>query len=923
MAKVEYTREAKHGIPAGVKLTPMMRQYVEAKALYPEALLFFRMGDFYELFFRDATLAGQHLGLTVTSRNKGAEVEEPMSGFPHHQLSSYLARALETGFKVAVCDQLEDAALARGLVERGITQVITPGVNLDGEGLDAHQNNFLGVLSVSEAQGDEGGPHFALSLIDVTAGLFRCTELIGESALRCELSRTEPSELLYPSGLQALVDRLKARFPEMSLSLCPDERFEVASARRLLRPLKEGNRASASVVEEFGFQSPETLLSVAGAALAYVIDTQKRLPDTIRSLSPYRVEDGVVLDEVAIQNLELFKTLIDKRRKGSLLGLIDRALTPMGGRRIREWLSWPLRDPAQINDRLDCVEHLFERSLLCGELRTALREIGDLERLGTRASMGKSTPRELAAIRQGLEQIPRLRAALEAEGPAAQLAPGLQRLLQSLDPLDELTQVLRQALSDAPPAQLKEGGVIRTGFSKELDELVTLGESGRDWILGLEQRERTATGIGSLKVRYNRVFGYYIEVSKANLAAVPDHYIRKQTLTNGERYFTEELKDFEDKVLNAEGRRAVLEAELFGILRQSVGDQAGALAQLADALAALDVFTAFAELARQNNYRRPIVDDGDQLEIIAGRHPVVEASLGREGFIPNDISLDRQRASLLLITGPNMAGKSTIMRQVALITLLAQIGSFVPAESAKIGVVDRIFTRVGAADDLASGRSTFMVEMNEAATILREASARSLVILDEIGRGTSTHDGFSIAWAVAEYLHDQLRCRALFATHYHELTALAEQRERCENYSVAVRHEGEEMLFLHQLIPGAANRSYGIQVAKLAGLPVGVIERASMILRELEGAPGGRRSATETDQRSELGAGQEISAEQVTSLDGQRVQLNLFTPPPVPSAPSEAERALGAIDPDSMTPMEALSFLHALVARLRPRGRSR
>ncbi|MEZ4434502.1 MAG: DNA mismatch repair protein MutS [bacterium] len=897
MSRVEVTRSERHGIPAGVKLTPMMQQYVAAKERYPDALLFFRMGDFYEMFYEDAEIGGRHLDLTVTSRDKESSVPAPMSGFPHTQLSTYVARALQAGLKVAVCDQLEDASLAKGLVRRGITRVVTPGVVMDAESLDARANNYLVAIVPAGEPRPDGG--YAVAALDVSTGEFRVTEVVGQSALRCELSRLEPRELLLPPARDGAIEALLGdRARRMAISRPPAPIFAPNTARDVLARLvgPEGGPA-IDAVQDFGFAAPAAALVAAGAVAAYVVDTQQKLPEHTRLLVPYRVHETLILDETAKANLELFRTQMEGRKRGSLLGVLDRAATAMGGRRLRHHLSYPLVDPARINARLDAVEWLRDAADVRNRLRAALGAMYDLERLNGRVAAGTAGPRDLWFLRRTLEAVPPLLELLADVEPLAHVTA-------RLDPLDPVSGLVALALVDDPPAQLKDGGVIRPGFNADLDELTELATSGKDYLLDLEAREREQTGLSGLKVRYNKVFGYYIEVKRAHSERVPDHYIRKQTLTNAERYFTEELKVFEEKVLGAESRRAAIEGELFAAVRDEVASHAGAIADTAAALADLDALCALADLAHKNGYCRPIVDDGDTIELDEARHPVVEEAVGREDFVPNGICLDRDRHNLIILTGPNMAGKSTVMRQVALITILAQMGSFVPAARARIGVVDRIFTRVGAADDLAAGRSTFMVEMHETATILTEATARSLLILDEIGRGTSTFDGVSIAWAVAEHIHDVIGAKTLFATHYHELTDLAEVKPRVANYTIAVKEWGDEVIFLRQLVPGGASRSYGIQVARLAGLPRTVIERSKQVLNNLQGA-----------EHDETGRPRLARGEQVT-LPEHNLQLNLFAPPPIPAAPSKVEQTLRAADLDNLSPIQALNLLHALRAQL-------
>ncbi len=895
MPQVEVTSEARHGIPAGIKLTPMMKQYVAAKARYPEALLFFRMGDFYEMFFEDAELGGRYLDLTVTSRDKESSVPAPMSGFPHHQISNYLSRALEAGLKVAVCEQLEDPASARGIVQRGITRVVTPGVVLDSESLDARANNYL----VAIVPQDHAGKVFAVASLDFSTGEFRATEVVGQSGLRCEVSRLEPREILLGPNAHLAESALAERVERVAVSKPDQAHFERQQAEAILQKLvgPNGRQACQSLLD-FGFIHGAGVIEAAGALAAYVTETQQKFPEHTRMLVPYRVNETLILDETAKANLELFKTLIDGRKRGSLLGILDHAGTGMGGRRLRKWMAYPLVDPGAINARLDAVEWLTFQPAERARLRAALQSMYDMERLNGRIASGTAGPRDLWFLKTSLDKIPTLKDGLNE-------VSALVGLNERIDPLSDICDLVASALNDDPPPVVKDGGVMRSGFNAELDELVTLSTSSKDYILALEQREREETGIANLKVRYNRVFGYFIEVRRSQSNLVPEHYIRKQTLTNAERYFTDELKTFEERALTAEARRVALEHELFQGLRETVGANAGRIGETAGALADLDALCALAEVAHRSNYCRPAVDDGDVIELVDARHPVVEDAVGREDFVPNSIRLDRDEQNLIILTGPNMAGKSTIMRQVALNVLMAQMGSFVPARSAHIGVVDRIFTRVGAADDLASGRSTFMVEMHETSVILREATARSLLILDEIGRGTSTFDGVSIAWAVAEYLHDVLGAKTLFATHYHELAEMAELKPRVRNYTIAVKEWNEQVVFLRQLVEGSANRSYGIQVARLAGLPNVVIERAKGVLNVLQGMD------VDAEGSHRLIGGQSVD------LAEHNLQMNLFSPPPVPAAPSIIEQQVRAANIEQMSPLQALNFLNALKARLK------
>ena len=848
------------------------------------------MGDFYEMFFEDAEIGGRYLELTVTSRDKESSVPAPMSGFPHHQLPAYLSKALNHGLKVAVCEQLEDPALARGIVKRGITRVVTPGVVVDEGSLDARTSNFL--VSIYPTDQIDG---FGLACLDVSTGQFRATELLGSALLQAELSRIEPREVLVHDSIDLTVLGQLPDRQGFALSHEPESRFLGEVSRFDLTTLMGVDDDSFDdALTSLGFAHPTTVQSAIRGLCDYVMDTQGELPSHARRVELYRTDDSMILDETAKQNLELFRTLIDGRKKGSLLGVLDRTATAMGARRLRHWMAFPLTTPSKIERRLDAVTWLVNHPTGRAELRALLSEIYDLERLNGRVSVGNASPRDLWFIRLSLEKLPSLAERLKS-------FEHFQKAADDLLTTDDALQLLLSVLADDPPPILKDGGVIREGYHDELDEWTRLSTEGESYLLSLEERERELTGFPNLKVKFNRVFGYFIELRRSQSDQVPEHYIRKQTLTNSERYVTEELKTFEEKVVNAQARRAALEAELFAELRSKLARFVDDIAKAAAALSDLDVLTAFAEVAHRNGYVRPEVGDHSKLHFENCRHPVVEDAVGRDAFVPNSVSLDQGDKDMIILTGPNMAGKSTTMRQVALATLMAQMGSFVPADSAVVGIVDRIFTRVGAADDLAAGRSTFMVEMHETATILSQATHRSLLILDEIGRGTSTYDGVSIAWAVAEYIHDVVGAKTLFATHYHELTQLAEFKTRIRNQSIAVKEWNDEVLFLRQLVDGAASRSYGIQVGRLAGLPSAVVERAKIVLSQLDGAPShpiedGPRSAN-------------------TGKQGN-FQLSLFSPPPIPSAPNKLELALKSAQIDEMTPIQALNFLHSLKARV-------
>lgn len=862
----------------GRRITPMFQQFLEVKAQVPDALLFFRMGDFYELFFEDAEIAARLLDLTLTARDKSGENPIPMAGVPHHAARGYVARLVEAGHKVAIADQLEDPKLARGIVKRGLTEVITPGTVLEAEQLDARSANYLVALHPGERVG--------IAVIDVSTGEFQCTE-VALDAVAAELDRLAPAEVLVPEALAE--DEDVARWKGATSATwtpVPDHAFRPKAARGELLALY-----SLRDLDGLGVGDVPRGVVAAGAILHYLHAAHLDALGHVRRLKAYRLDAFMVLDEATRRNLELFRTMADGKRKGSVIGLLDQCVTGMGSRRLRRWLGAPLLGPEAIDERLDAVDILVSSSGLREALGERLAAMHDVERLNAKITSGRATGRDLAALRRSLQQVPALDVLLDREDTRA------LPLFALLPDLSDVAADLEGTLADDPPVALKDGGLIRSGYHGELDELVRLSREGKGSLAELEASEREATGINSLKVRYNRVFGYYIEVTKANLGSVPEHYVRKQTLANAERYFTEALKDFESKVLGAEERRRVLELELFVQLRERVAARAQGVSALADRLADLDAVLSLAEVAVAHRYCRPTLDQGVRLEIEAGRHPVIEQMRLGERFVPNDTTLDRGGDQMLIVSGPNMAGKSTVMRQVALITLLAQIGSFVPADSAHVGVVDRIFTRVGAADNLARGQSTFMVEMSETASILNNATERSLAILDEIGRGTSTYDGVAIAWAVAEYIADTVGCRTMFATHYHELAELAETREHVSNVNIAVSEVGGRVIFLRRLRPGGASRSYGIQVARLAGLPEAVLNRANEVLANLE-----------VDARNEVGAPRLARGRNAPAPSTG--QLSLFA-----DRSAILRTELLALDPDKLTPLEALTLLADLRAR--------
>ncbi len=855
--------------------TPMMKQYWEIKNQYRDAILFFRLGDFYEMFHEDAIRASKLLGITLTSRSKKEGKDIPLCGVPYHSARGYVSKLLEHGLKVAICEQVEDPRLAKGVVRREVTKVITPGLQLDE--LDERTNNYLLCLTCREGL-------YGLASIDISTGDFRATELADPDLVRDEVARLGPNEVLLDRRLES--EGLVSPVQVKALHYLEAVAFSY-------------DRAVAAVVERlgndnlagFGLEGMRPGLEAAGAIIAYVREVQPSMLLQICTLRPFYPADFLVVDHYSRQNLELFQTIHGERRSGNLLAVMDRTATAMGGRLLREWFLFPLRDRKALERRQALVERSLNEPLLRERMRTLLSTMSDLERLIGRVVTATVNARDLVALRRGLALLPELRTAL------LDLDPELTReLVAHFQDFASEVDLLERAIVDDPPLSLTEGGVIKQGYDPALDELLEIQHGGRDWILRFEQQERQRTGISSLKVRYNRVFGYSIEVTRTNLKLVPEDYQRRQTLAGAERFVTEALKEQENKILEADERRRGLEYDLFCQVRTRLAERAEAVRRVARAVASLDVLLCFATLAEERSYVRPEFREDGRLIIEDGRHPVIEVGLREERFIPNDVQLDCEEEQLLLITGPNMAGKSTIIRQVALISFLAQLGSFVPASRAQLPLVDRIFTRVGASDNISRGQSTFMVEMTETANILRNATRDSLIVLDEIGRGTSTYDGLSLAWAIAEYLHDHVRGKTLFATHFHELTELARVKERVRNYHVAVKEWQDSVIFLRKLVEGAISRSYGIEVARLAGLPELVILRAREILRNLE--------AGELDHygRPNLAESRTTAAEPPTG------QLQLFAPPP----PNEVIEELRRLDVLRLTPLEALVALDKL-----------
>lgn len=814
-----------------MSLTPMMQQYQEAKERYPGMLLLFRMGDFYELFNGDAELAARELGLTLTSRDK----QIPMAGFPHHALEPHLRKLLKSGHRVAICDQVEDPALAKGLVKREVTRVVTPGTLTEDDLLDPRQSNHLAAIH-------RRGAEFGVAWVELSTGQFHAADF-AEERFADEMGRLAAAECLCAEADPGhLLGQLKTISPAATITTRPDWTFDPATALATAR-----KHFGVTTFSGFGFEDDQPCLVAAGALLHYVQETLKASLAHLNRIQPLRQGSFLFLDEVTRRSLELTRTLRDGGRDGSLLGYLDRTVTPMGARLLQEWLVAPLAEITAIAARHDAVAEMKNEHALRAEIRSVLKESFDLQRLTARISTGRASPRDLSAVARTLQLLPKIKAKI-----TARRAELLRELETRLELCPDLRQVLEAALVDDPPLSLKEGGIIRRGYDQSLDELHAIAHGGKEWIARFQADEITRTGIPSLKVGFNQVFGYYIEITHTHANKIPADYQRKQTLKNAERYITPELKEYEEKVLTAEEKIHAREYELFLALRDQVAAQTARLLQTADVMAILDVLGGLAELADARQYCRPELCDEQILEISDGRHPVLDQTLPPGTFVPNDVFMGPENGMLLLITGPNMAGKSVYIRQVALLTLLAQMGSFVPARSARIGLVDRIFTRVGASDELSRAQSTFMVEMTEAANILNNATSRSLVILDEIGRGTSTYDGVSLAWAITEYLHDQIGCRSLFATHYHELARLSEKLSALRNYNVLVREDQDEVIFLHKITPGSADKSYGIHVARLAGVPVEVLDRANEVLSELENHPLDTRERTSRKRRGEL-----------------------------------------------------------------------
>ena len=869
---------------AGQNVSPMMQQYFEIKKQHPNEILFYRVGDFYEMFYDDALTASRELELTLTGKACGQEERAPMCGVPFHSYEIYVARLIAKGYKVAICEQMEDPATAKGLVKRDIIRVVTPGTVIESSMLAEDKNNYLCSIYAKKVR---GGWKAGICFADISTGEAYATELHNEKmggALITELCRYMPSEILINPAVLDLKDLTNyiKQHTNALVELREESCYKQAVVESMLsRQFGEDWNKSC------GF-APDGLVPQAfGALLGYLYETQKHGTERIKAVQNYADAQYMRLSAVTRANLELTETMRGREKRGTLLWVLDKTETSMGKRMLRSWIEQPLVDSKVINERLDAVEALYNANVGRAELKEALSHVFDIERLTTRILYGSATPREVKALGDTCQRLPQVK-----EQAAEAGAKLLDNLADAIDPLSDILDKVSRALVDDPPANLKDGGAIREGYNSEVDELRDIMHGGKGVLSQLEADLRQQTGIPKLKIGFNKVFGYYIEVSRSYVGSVPDTFTRKQTLTTGERYITPELKELENKILGANERLLALEHQLFSELLNDISAQLLRIQRTATAVAQLDVLASFAEAAVQNNYVKPTVDDSDVLDIAEGRHPVIEQMLKSSLFVPNDTTLDESENRMLIITGPNMAGKSTYMRQNALIALMAQIGSFVPATQCHVGVVDAIFTRVGASDDLAAGQSTFMVEMTEVAEILRNATKSSLVILDEIGRGTSTFDGMSIARAVVEYICDYIGCKTLFATHYHELTAMDQDVFGVKNYNIAVKKRGDDITFLRRIVAGPADDSYGIEVAKLAGLPDAVIKRAHAVLRQLEATAPGANTAMQLD------------FETVEAYNN-------------PTVPSEVVDKLHQIDVETLTPLEALNFLYELKQALK------
>lgn len=879
------------------ELTPMMKQYMQTKEEYKDCILFYRLGDFYEMFFDDALTASKELEITLTGKNCGLEERAPMCGIPYHAVDSYLNRLVSKGYKVAICEQVEDPKTAKGIVKREVIRVVTPGTNLDTQGLDETKNNYIMCIVYM-------ADRYGLSVADVTTGEYLVTELDSQTKLMDELYKFMPSEIVcneafYMSGLD--LDDLKNRL-HMAIYSLEAWYFDDALCRETLQ-----EHFKVASLEGIGLSDYECGMIASGALLKYLEETQKNSLSHMSRLTRYATGNYMVLDSATRRNLELVETLREKQKRGSLLWVLDKTKTAMGARTLRKYVEQPLIDKESIVKRLDAVAELKDNAICREEIREYLNPVYDLERLVGKITYQSANPRDLIAFQSSLSMLPSVKCILKDMESDL-----LKEIYEELDPLEELCDLVGRAIQEEPPLAMKEGGIIKDSYNEEVDRLRKAKSEGKNWLADLETREREKTGIKNLRIRYNKVFGYYLEVTNSFKDLVPDYYTRKQTLANAERYIIPELKELEDTILGAEDKLCALEYELYCEVRNTIAAELTRIQRTAKAVAKLDVIASLALVAERNNYVRPKINEKGVIDIRDGRHPVVEKMIPNDMFIANDTYLDDKKQRISIITGPNMAGKSTYMRQAALIVLMAQLGSFVPASSANIGLVDRIFTRVGASDDLASGQSTFMVEMNEVANILRNATSKSLLILDEIGRGTSTFDGLSIAWAVVEYISNSklLGAKTLFATHYHELTELEGKISNVNNYCIAVKEKGDDIVFLRKIVKGGADKSYGIQVAKLAGVPDPVINRAKEIVEELV-------TADITGKVKDIAVqGSETKKKTQKKLDEvDLTQFSLFDT----VKDDDVLNELKELDISHMTPMDAMNKLYQLQNKLRNR----
>jgi DNA mismatch repair protein MutS len=875
--------------------TPMMQHYLKTHEEYKDCILFYRLGDFYEMFFDDAKVVSKELELTLTGKSCGAEERAPMCGIPYHAAETYLTRLVKKGYKVAICEQVEDPKLAKGMVKREVTRVVTPGTTLNAQALDETKNNYIMCIAYI-------GDHYGISSADITTGDYYVTEVDSERKLLDEVNKYQPTEIIcneafYISGID--IDDMKNRMGIVIYSL-DAWYFSDETAQMTLK-----DHFKVRDLEGLGLADYDSGVVAAGALLKYLYETQKTTLSNLVAIHPYTTGKFMIIDSSTRRNLELVETLREKQKRGSLLWVLDKTRTAMGARTLRSFVEQPLIERTEIEERYDAIDEFNTNAITREEIREYLNPVYDLERLITRVTYQTANPRDLIAFRNSIHMLPPIKTLMSDFQ-----SPLLKRLYEQMDTLDELYELIERSIAEEPPLTLHDGGILKEGYNEEVDRLRKAKTDGKSWLADLEAKEREKTGIKNLKIKYNKVFGYYLEVTNSFKDLVPDYFTRKQTLANAERFITPELKELEDVILGAEDKLIVLEYELFREVRQKVADEVVRIQKTAKAVAQIDVFASLATVAEQNNYCRPKLNEKGLIDIKDGRHPVVERMIQNEMFVANDTYLDNGSNRVSIITGPNMAGKSTYMRQSALIVLMAQIGSFVPAKSAKIGIVDRIFTRVGASDDLASGQSTFMVEMSEVANILRNATSNSLLILDEIGRGTSTFDGLSIAWAVVEHISNPrlLGAKTLFATHYHELTELEGKLNSVNNYCIAVKEKGDDIVFLRKIVKGGADKSYGIQVAKLAGVPDNVIERAKEIVEELS-----NNDITEIVQNISAEGGSKRSKPKLDEVDLEQISL-LDT-----MDNDTILNELKELDLGQMTPIEAMNKLYELQNKVKNR----